>query len=304
MQGAIGVNVKKYTKSAAECPAAESSCKPQGVWYHERRENPAAGGREQRRTTMIVYFSGTGNSRYCAGLLADRLGDTCVDAFGYIRAGAAAELASDRPWVFVTPTYAWRLPRVFADFLRSGRFSGSREAYFVMTCGEDIGSAPEKNRALCAALGLNCRGTLPVIMPENYIAMFTAPDQETSERIIADAAPTLERAAECIRAGQDFPVSGPGVLDRLKSGIVNWGFYRFNVRAKPFSVSDACIRCGKCEAVCPLGNIRLVDGKPVWGNRCTHCMACICGCPTAAIEYGKVSRGKPRYQCPKDPFGH
>ena len=30
------------------------------------------------------------------------------------------------------------------------------------------------------------------------------------------------------------------------------------------------------------------------------CMACICGCPAEAIEYGKKSRGKPRYQCPKD----
>ena len=28
---------------------------------------------------------------------------------------------------------------------------------------------------------------------------------------------------------------------------------------------------------------------------CTHCMACICYCPTSAIEYGKKSLGKPRY---------
>jgi len=51
---------------------------------------------------------------------------------------------------------------------------------------------------------------------------------------------------------------------------------------------------------CPLNNIRLNDSKPVWSKNCTHCMACICGCPSEAIEYGKRSRGKPRYQCPKD----
>ena len=27
----------------------------------------------------------------------------------------------------------------------------------------------------------------------------------------------------------------------------------------------------------------------------THCMACICYCPKEAIEYGKKSKGKPRY---------
>ena len=25
----------------------------------------------------------------------------------------------------------------------------------------------------------------------------------------------------------------------------------------------------------------------------------ICGCPKEAIEYGRKSKGKPRYQCPK-----
>ena len=45
-------------------------------------------------------------------------------------------------------------------------------------------------------------------------------------------------------------------------------------------------------------NITLTDGKPKWGTACTHCMACICGCPVSAIEYGSKSRGKPRYQCP------
>ena len=46
---------------------------------------------------------------------------------------------------------------------------------------------------------------------------------------------------------------------------------------------------------CPLNNIRLENGKPVWGKNCTHCMACICYCPKEAIEYGKKSKGKPRY---------
>ena len=42
-------------------------------------------------------------------------------------------------------------------------------------------------------------------------------------------------------------------------------------------------------------NITLQTGKPVWGQNCTHCMACICYCPAEAIEYGKKSLGKPRY---------
>lgn len=33
---------------------------------------------------MIFYFSGTGNSRYCAKRLAHRLGDEAVDALSLI----------------------------------------------------------------------------------------------------------------------------------------------------------------------------------------------------------------------------
>ena len=64
-----------------------------------------------------------------------------------------------------------------------------------------------------------------------------------------------------------------------------------------FNFADACVSCGKCESLCVLNNISIQDGKPKWGNHCTHCMACICGCPAEAIEYGKKSLGKPRYWC-------
>ena len=247
---------------------------------------------------MIVYYTGTGNSRYCAQALSDHLKDSLVGAFPFIRGGKPAELTSERPWVFVAPTYSWRLPRVFRDFIRSSHFSGSQDAYFVLTCGEDIGNAAAYHQALCLEKGLRCRGTLPIVMPENYIAMFSAPSPDQARSILAAARPILEQCAAWIRDNRDFPPIKAHALDRLKSGMINTLFYQFNVKASPFTVSENCISCGKCESVCPLGNIHMSNGKPVWGSHCTHCMACICGCPAEAIEYGRKSIGKPRYQCP------
>ena len=77
--------------------------------------------------------------------------------------------------------------------------------------------------------------------------------------------------------------------------ILNPVFYRFFVKAEAFRATDACIGCGKCVELCPLNNIRLENGKPIWGKNYTHCMACICYCHKEAIEYGKKSKGKPRY---------
>ena len=80
------------------------------------------------------------------------------------------------------------------------------------------------------------------------------------------------------------------------SGPVNPLFYHFFVKADAFKVKDACTGCNQCVKKCPMNNIQLIDGKPVWGKNCTHCMACICYCPQEAIEYGKKSVGKPRYR--------
>ena len=71
--------------------------------------------------------------------------------------------------------------------------------------------------------------------------------------------------------------------------------YPLFVKADAFYSTDECIGCGLCEKLCPLKNIQIKDHRPVWGKKCTHCMACIAKCPKKAIEYGKKSRRKNRY---------
>ncbi len=246
---------------------------------------------------MVIYFSGTGNSRWCAQVLAEQLNDALLDSGGYIKPGIAAELISGKPWVFVAPTYAWQLPRIFEQFIRTGCFSGSQDAYFVLTCGSEIGNAGKTLEALCRDVGLHYRGVLQVAMPENYIAMFNVPPADRCREMIRAARPVLEKGAKHILNGASFPAVKVTALDKLKSGPVNWGFYTYYIKASPFRVTNACISCGKCAELCPLNNIRLQNGTPLWGNQCTHCMACICRCPAEAIEYGKRSVGKTRYRC-------
>ena len=247
---------------------------------------------------MIVYFSGTGNSRCCAQYLADFLQDACVDAFRYLRDKATVELSSTTPWIFVSPTYAWQIPRVFRDLIRGGIFTGSREAYFVMTCGGETGDAQRQLTALCREKGFSFRGLLPVVMPDNYLVLFPAPKQGEAQMRIAAARPLLAQAAQHIQAGETCEPLHAGLFDRFKSGPINKGMYRYFIRTTPFRTTDACVGCGSCARACPLANIHLEENRPVWGTRCTHCMACLNGCPTAAIEYGRSTRGKARYGCP------
>ena len=150
---------------------------------------------------MIVYFSATGNSRYCAQLLSDRLGDSLLNAGAQIRQGVAADLQSETPWVFVSPTYAWRIPRIFAQWIRRGSFQGSKDAYFVMTCGGETGDAQKYLADLCAEKGLTYRGLLPIVMPDNYLVMFETPTDAAAREILSAARPQMEEAARRIKSG-------------------------------------------------------------------------------------------------------
>ena len=244
---------------------------------------------------MILYFSGTGNSKYVAKRIADALGDEILNLNDRIKASDTSPIETDERLIVVTPTYARRIPRVVCDWLRKTELRGAKQVWFVMTCGSEIGSADKYNRALCEEKGLTCMGTAQRIMPENYFSMFNAPQPEEARQIVARAEPDIDRAIAAIREERAFPPTRCKLYDRFMSGPVNPIFYGCFVKDRAFTVSDACIGCGQCARRCPSYNITLREGKPVWGGDCTHCMACICRCPAEAIEYGRKSIGKPRY---------
>lgn len=244
---------------------------------------------------MIFCFSGTGNSRYAAGRIAEALRAPVIDLNARIRAGDESPVETGRDAIVVTPTYAWRIPRIVDEWLSHTELVGAERIWFVMDCGSEIGGAAKYNRRLSQRRGLKYMGTAQIVMPENYIAMFGVPGAEEARKIVESAEPSIREVLSRLQAGEPFDAPRGNLADRFLSGPVNPLFYRFFVKANAFRAGSGCVGCGRCAEKCPMNNIRLQNGKPLWGGRCTHCMACIGYCPTEAIEYGKKSVGKPRY---------
>ena len=82
---------------------------------------------------MILYFSGTGNSKYVAQRIVDALGDEIVNLNARIKASDTSPVETDEQVIIVTPTYAWRIPRVVRDWLRKTELRGAKQVWFVMT---------------------------------------------------------------------------------------------------------------------------------------------------------------------------
>lgn len=248
---------------------------------------------------MILYFSGTGNSRFAARLLSRQLQDQLVSINDYLKKEQRGKFHSEKPWVIVCPTYAWRMPAVVSSFLTESSFSGCQDIYFVLTCGGNAGNAEAHLKKLVKKMGLAYRGCREIVMPDNYLVMFPIPDKDTCKTMVEKAIPSIHDTGKTILARESFPPIRRGLLAKLESGPVNTLFQKYQLSAKGFSVSkDTCISCGQCEMVCPLNNIDLVKDKPVWGDHCTHCMACIGICPKNAISYKKASAKHGRYYLP------
>ncbi len=103
-----------------------------------------------------------------------------------------------------------------------------------------------------------------------------------------------------IRKGQTVP-PGFSPLSSLMRLIIYPPFAK-NVHGmdKGFTAEETCTSCGTCAKVCPVQNISLENGRPVWQHRCELCCACLHFCPVEAIQLGMMqgTKGRGRYRHP------
>ena len=148
---------------------------------------------------MVLYFSGTGNSKYIAKRIAEAIQENAVDLNMKIKENDTSPLQTGRDVIIVTPTYAWRIPKIVSEWIDKTEFIGGKRIWFVMNCGSEIGNAAKYNRELSEQKKLQYMGTSQILMPENYIAMFDAPEAEEARKIVAKAEPDIEKVIAYIK---------------------------------------------------------------------------------------------------------
>jgi ferredoxin len=242
---------------------------------------------------MVFYFSGTGNSRYVAKKIAKVTGDEIISINQRLKDQDYNAVSSKQPLVFVGPIYAGRFPRVMDDYIKRVEFTETKCAYFIGTCAQTPWRTAEYVEKLCEKKSFSLFGFHSIIMPQGYVVGGGTQQKEVNDKILKEAEPKIEKIAETIRNKQMLPKEQPGRA--VMSKVLNPIMYSMIISARSFTTTAQCTGCGQCKDRCPLNNIKLVNSRPIWGKNCTHCMACIAGCPSEAIEYGKKTQGKPRY---------
>lgn len=254
---------------------------------------------------MIIWHSGTGNSR----LVAERLGSALGLRLVRIGPSAPRELAvaaPDEPVVWVFPVYSWGIPPVVVGYMRSVVIAarGRCRHYMVATCGDDTGLTDRQWRREVRRRGWEARGMWSVQMPNNYVLLpgFDV-DSECVAQAKLEAAPArIDEIARGIRVGAAADSTVRGSMPGLKSRVLYPLFRRFMMSPRPFGCSGACIGCGRCAMVCPERNVTMEGAAPSrhprWGSRCAMCLACYHACPAHAVVYGRRTRAKGQWWAP------
>lgn len=76
------------------------------------------------------------------------------------------------------------------------------------------------------------------------------------------------------------PLLGNRILTALGK-LEHVGAHSFG---KSIKADSRCSGCGLCVIRCPVSNVELRDGKPLFGNICVLCLNCVYSCPHQAIN--------------------
>lgn len=248
---------------------------------------------------MIYYYSATGNTRFAADYLANKLDTFAINILDLKEPPVTEEDIVG----FMFPIYCWGIPPVFRKFLERLIPGLSRESYVwgLCTCGDETGTAMKQfDKMLKSGRGRGADALWSLIMPNTYVLLpgfdVDSPDEEKKKLYLAPE--RIDEIASLIRSREKgiYDVC-QGSFPALRSSIFPL-FEKWGVSAKRWHAASNCIGCGKCANVCPARNITMSQERPAWGNNCFSCCACFHCCPVNAVAYGSFTKGKSQYKGP------
>lgn len=268
---------------------------------------------------LIAFFSGTGNTYFCANYLKTRLvNDGHQVSLRAMERLDKAEVPSYDILVAGFPVFAFDMPKIARDFFTGLPVTARRQAYLFATKGFYAGNALRKAAAAVRANGYRVSYAADVTMPGSDALVFLKEGSPTAKKLCAvdfEKIAPLDSLLEILRADlartdgtcsfdRTVPARLPGTL---LDGTVRAIFPAVKrLLTGKFYADGACTHCGLCEKICPEHNIRVTEEGVRFGKDCLLCFRCVTQCPAAAIQVGRGTVGKMRWKGPDgafDPLG-
>ncbi len=249
-------------------------------------------------SNVIYYFSATGNNLVVARKIAEQLGDTKL-----LKIGLSQEAIDTTPYErvgIVFPVYYYQPPLFVENFVKKLIFKKEQYKFAVVAHGPCRGIALENIRNQINTLGFILDGEFSVFLPGNSITEYG--DVPAYHNILyRKSEKTIKNIVNIVQTKQSTEALGPGLFERLVLKNEKLREKVMNIRQKfleydsGFNYNQNCNSCGTCVKVCPVQNIHLESGHPVWEHKCQQCTACIQWCPNSSINFYNKTQKRKRY---------
>lgn len=247
----------------------------------------------------IVYFSGTGNTKYVANIMkgyfnANNIECDLIDIekkiidplqYDYIMLGG--------------PVYAERYPEIFLKYIERNIYNYNGKCMMFATQASS-GVSPVFQHALKRLKNLNSTYYNFIPMPNNfYNFMFKKYTNEEEKRAIEAASKKVRQMVREFLQGKESKIK----ISNFRVQLAEVGYkmtypYLRKWLMKKLSIDrDKCVKCGLCEISCPTNSITIGPSLKI-KDTCTFCQRCLNICPKNAFLYkGKnIDQYKPNFK--------
>ncbi|WP_196594118.1 EFR1 family ferrodoxin [Pectinatus sottacetonis] len=247
----------------------------------------------------IYYLSATGNSLYAAKTIAKKL--SIIESTTLLSIPEANKYNLLKPHGtvgFVMPLHFFSLPFLIEEFLTKLDLSDAEYTFAIITCGfHYISNAFHDLKKIIAKSHGTLNGSFYTDMISIYLPLNNIPSESRKQKKLSVANKKLYYIADKIISHSDFHASE--YFNLISKTIHSLYKQHPEKLDEKFTINQQCTNCGLCTRICPVKNIVITDGHPVWQHNCTQCLACLHICPSQIIELGNNTKGRKRYRHPQ-----
>ncbi len=233
-----------------------------------------------------IYFSGTGNTKYCIEKFMQAY-DCTAETVSIEEENVVQKLGRHNEIVMAYPVQFSNIPKIVQDFIiENASVWEDKKVFIIATMGLFSGDGAGILARLLKKYGAVVTGGLHVKMPDSIGDEKALKRTLTQNReLLSKAVQKIEKAVQEVKDNR-APQDGMGFMAHL-AGLFGQRLYFYN-KTKTYSNqlkidSSKCVGCGKCVSICPMKNISLREKKAVSGARCTMCYRCVNLCPQQAV---------------------
>ena len=248
--------------------------------------------------TTIFYFSATGNSLFVARELAKRIDDVSLTPINGYTLGQAHETPNQIGFVF--PVYFCGIPILLRDFIRNLEIKPDTTIFSVCTFGGGDYMSHQQIDEELSNKQTRLAYHASIVMPGNYQLMYDTASPEKQLKLFNSCRNIIASIAEDVNMGKvKLLRQRKGVMRKLLDYWYRKSYAISGGRDFNFLSTEVCNHCGLCANVCPVQNIRMQEGRPLWQGKCQLCLACLHWCPTQAVQYRNKTAKRRRYHHPE-----